>query len=117
MGREATAWRPAADGCSLLVRVRLTPNASAEEVGGIEATKDGPALRVRVRAIPKGGKANAALEGLLANRFGMAKSAVSVRSGHRSRVKLVVLAGDRDVLMALLGAAAVPAGSARGKQQ
>ncbi len=50
-------------------------------------------LRVRVSAPPVDGRANAALERLLANALGTPKSAVSVAVGGRSREKLVDIDG------------------------
>lgn len=50
-------------------------------------------LRVRVAAPPVDGRANAALERLLASALGAPKSAVSVAVGGRSREKLVDIDG------------------------
>jgi uncharacterized protein YggU (UPF0235/DUF167 family) len=43
---------------------------------------------------PEKGAANAALERLMADHFGIAKSAVAVASGATSRIKQVRLSGD-----------------------
>lgn len=51
-------------------------------------------LTARVRAVPDKGKANAALEALLAKAFGVPKSAVSLRSGHTARLKTVQIDAD-----------------------
>jgi uncharacterized protein (TIGR00251 family) len=75
------------------VRVRLTPRASRDEIAGWQ---DG-VLRVRVSAPPIEGRANAALERLLAEALGVPKSAVRVSSGARSREKLVSIAGLDDI--------------------
>ena len=50
-------------------------------------------LRVRVTAPPVDGRANVALERLLANALGAPKSAVTVAVGGRSRDKLVEVDG------------------------
>jgi hypothetical protein len=89
-------WR-AANGC-VIVRVRVTPKSSKDTIDGVEATADGPALRVRVRALPADGEANAAVERLLADWVGVPKSSVTVASGHRARVKsLKVLGAPADL--------------------
>lgn len=50
-------------------------------------------MSVKVTAAPEGGKANAAVEKLLANRLGVPKSAVSVVRGQTARVKAVEFDG------------------------
>jgi hypothetical protein len=80
------------------VRVRLTPRSSADAVEGIEATADGPAIKARVRAVPSDGEANAAVERLLADWLDVPKRTVSVTSGQKSRVKLLTVAGNPDML-------------------
>jgi len=50
-------------------------------------------LRVRVTAPPAQGRANAALERLLANALGVPPSAVRVVSGERAREKTVAIEG------------------------
>ena len=71
------------------LNVRLQPRAGADEVVG---ERDGRLL-VRVKAPPVDGRANAALEKLVAKRAGVPKSAVSVVRGHTSRDKVVRVEG------------------------
>ena len=71
------------------IRIRLTPRAARNEIVGWQ----GDVLRVRVTAPPVGGKANAALERLLAGAPGLPKSAVRVGSGARAREKTVAIEG------------------------
>ena len=71
------------------IRVRLTPRAARDEVAGWQ---DG-VLRVRVTAPPVEGRANAALERLLAGALGLPKTAVRVVSGAQSRDKTVAVEG------------------------
>ena len=73
------------------IRVRLTPRAAHDEIVGWR----GELLRVRVTAPPVGGRANAALERLLADALGVPKSAVRVVSGARAREKTVAIEGAR----------------------
>ncbi len=82
----------------IVIRVRLTPKSSRDDVTGQIATADGPALQTRVRARPSDNAANTALIALLAKAFRVAKSSVTIVGGHKSRVKLVAIDGDPDQL-------------------
>lgn len=68
--------------------VRVTPNASTDEIQG-HATDDAGReyLKLKVRAVPEGGKANRAVEKLLARALNLPKSAVRVVTGAASRIK------------------------------
>ncbi len=74
--------------------MRLTPRASADVVDGVIATTDGPALKVKVRAVPEKGAANRALEKVLAAWLGIPKSTVGLVKGQKSRLKTVHISGD-----------------------
>lgn len=50
-------------------------------------------LKIRVRAIPDKGAANAAVIKLLAKALGVSKSALELVSGHTARVKTVRVCG------------------------
>ncbi len=50
----------------------------------------------RVRAVPEAGRANAALETLIARWLGVPPSTVSVAHGGKSRLKQVALTGDSE---------------------
>ncbi len=81
----------------LLIGIRLIPNASKDQIIGIEEDATGtPHLKVKVRAVPEKGKANKALENLLAKCLGLPKSSFEVISGHTSRVKTVLITGTHD---------------------
>ena len=83
-----------------LIRVRLQPRASREEVVG---WRDG-VLIARVSAPPVDGRANAALGKLLARELGVAPSRVEVVRGERSRDKTVRVEGmDAASVAAALG--------------
>lgn len=71
------------------IRIRLTPRAARDEIAGWQ----GDVLRVRVSAPPVEGRANAALERLLARALGMPRSAVRIVSGERAREKTVAVEG------------------------
>jgi uncharacterized protein YggU (UPF0235/DUF167 family) len=51
-------------------------------------------LRIRVKAVPDKGKANAAVIALLAKALGVPKAAVTLVSGDTARLKTVAIAGD-----------------------
>ncbi|GAA0641119.1 DUF167 family protein [Brevundimonas lenta] len=77
--------------------VRLTSGASADRIDGWDVDAEGrPVLKVRVRARPVEGEANAALLKLLAKVLGVPKSAVSLERGGQSRTKLIAVAGLSD---------------------
>jgi uncharacterized protein (TIGR00251 family) len=71
------------------ISVRLTPRSSQNEVLDFE----GETLRVRVSAPPVDGRANAALERLLADRLGLTRGTVLVVAGHSGRQKVVEVEG------------------------
>lgn len=110
---QERAWRATRDGIE--VRVRLTPKAARDAVEGLARLDDGTAvLRVRVRAVPEAGRANAALTELIAARVGVAKSRVRVVAGAASRLKLVVIGGEPGALAAQLEALCAKAGRGSG---
>ena len=61
-------------------------------------------LRIRVKAVPDKGKANAAVIALLAKAMGVPKAAVTLVSGDTARLKTVAIAGDPAALEQRLGA-------------
>jgi len=96
-------YRLSPTGLSLFVRV--TPNAGRDAIDGVERRDDGPAvLRLRVKAVPDKGKANAAVLVLLAKALGVPKSALSVVSGETARLKTIAVVGQGAELVARLEA-------------
>lgn len=73
------------DGDDLILRIRLQPRASKNQVVG----EQGGMLKVRLTAPPVDGKANAALIEFLADLFQVPKSRVALVSGETSREKRV----------------------------
>lgn len=93
-------WRLVPGGAEL--RVRAQPGASKDAIEGRGEDGAGQAfLKVRVRAIPEKGKANTAIEQLLAKALGLPKSAVSVEKGETQRIKTVRISADPSIAAAL----------------
>lgn len=79
--------------------LHVQPGAKKTEVAGVH----GDALKIRLAAPPVDGKANAALIAFVADRLGLAKSAVSLKSGQTSRRKVLeVSAAPADTVARLL---------------
>ena len=70
---------------SVTIQVRVKPNARVSE---LEKGADGSWV-ARLKAPPVDGKANRELIELVAERFGVAKAGVSIRTGAGGRLKLV----------------------------
>ena len=89
----------ASDG--LRLQLRVTPNAAHDRIDGPATLADGTCvLRLRVRAVPEGGKANAAVIQLLARALGLPRSAVTLVAGDTARLKAVRISGDPSDLAA-----------------
>ena len=84
------------------MRVRAQPNASKDAIEGVGEEASGRRyLKIRVRAVPERGKANAAIEALLAEALGVPKSAVAVEKGETQRIKTVRISADASIRKAL----------------
>jgi uncharacterized protein YggU (UPF0235/DUF167 family) len=95
----SSVFRPVRGGIALFVR--LTPHALKDEIGNIEMTADGREhLAARVRAIPDKGKANAALEKLVAAWLGVPRTTVTVSAGFTQRLKSLRIDGETAELAA-----------------
>ncbi len=101
-------------GNSLRVKVKVVPGASGDKVVGWLAD----ALKVRVRAAPEKGKANRAVETLLAGALAVDEACVKIVSGHSASRKVVEIAGVSEAemrrrvkLLPITGAAATNASS------
>ena len=78
-----------ADGKDTLLRVRVQPRASREDVIGEAEGR----VRVALTAPPVEGAANDALRRFIAARLGVARGRVTLESGEKSREKTVRIAG------------------------
>lgn len=84
------------------LRVRAQPGASRDQIEGVGEDAAGQRfLKVRVRAVPEKGRANAAIEALLAKALGVPKSAVTVEKGETQRIKTVRISADQSIGAAL----------------
>jgi uncharacterized protein (TIGR00251 family) len=86
----------------VILAVRLTPKSSRDEIAGVEDHGGECVLKARVRAIPEAGRANTALETLIARWLGVSSSTVSVAHGGKSRLKQVAVTGDAEALSRLI---------------
>jgi uncharacterized protein (TIGR00251 family) len=83
--------------------VRLTPKGGRDAIDGIAQLADGRSvLKVRVRAAPSEGEANAALLRLIAKAAGVPPRDVALTAGATGRIKQLAIAGDPPVLIAAL---------------
>ena len=88
---------------ALILTIRVTPRAHRDTL----SIDDGQ-LRVRLRAAPVEGAANAALIALLADRLGLPRRAISIVHGETSRIKRLAITGvTAEVLHKKLAAATV----------
>jgi uncharacterized protein (TIGR00251 family) len=104
---SAAFFRKERDGVTLFVR--LTPRSTKDAIEDVEETEAGRAhLKARVRAVPEDGKANAALEKLLARWLTVAARDVSIAAGATSRLKQIRISGDPEALAVKLAALGSP---------
>jgi uncharacterized protein (TIGR00251 family) len=83
------------------IAVKVVPRAARDEIVGWL----GDALKIRIAAPPTDGRANAALESLLAAALGVPRRSVRVTSGHGAARKLVEVEGlERNEVERLLSA-------------
>ena len=71
------------DGADLILQVRARPRAGRDEWAGLREGR----FEVRITAPPVDGQANAHLREFLADRFGVAKSRVTLLAGETGRDK------------------------------
>jgi hypothetical protein len=95
-------WRASKAG--LLLDVRVSPKAAHDGIDGLADTPQGPAIKVRVRAVPDQGEANAAVETVVARWLGLPVRQVAVARGHKSRVKTLQIGGEPGALASLVAA-------------
>ncbi|MET0539269.1 MAG: DUF167 family protein [Xanthobacteraceae bacterium] len=88
-----------------MLDVRLTPKGGRDAVEGIAGLADGcSVLKVRVRAAPHEGEANAALIRFLAKMLRVAPRDIQLAGGATTRLKRLWIAGPADALSSRLEA-------------
>jgi uncharacterized protein (TIGR00251 family) len=97
-------FRSAASG--VILPVRLTPKSGRDEITGVESFGGDAVLKARVRAAPEAGRANEALERLIARWLKLPPTTVSVTQGGKSRLKQVLIEGEVEQLSKLIEARA-----------
>ena len=70
-----------------------------------------PVLKARVRALPEAGRANAALEKLIARWLGVPPTSVKIARGTKSRLKQISVEGDSAGLAERIAASVAALGS------
>jgi uncharacterized protein (TIGR00251 family) len=81
-------WR----GPDLLLYCQLQPQAVRDEfVGVVCSDPHGERLKIRIKAPPLDGRANARLIAFLARQFGVVQRAVHIESGAAGRLKTVLI--------------------------
>ncbi len=92
-----TQWFRQAGECVTL-SIYVQPGAKKTEVAGLH----GDALKIRIKAPPVEGQANALLCKYLAERFAVPLRAVTLKAGDLSRNKVVEICGSRVIPASLL---------------
>jgi uncharacterized protein len=101
-GDNSTSYIPRRCDGGVILAVRLTPKSATDEVKGVELFDGASVLVARVRALPEAGRANQALEKLIARWLGVPPSMVSVAQGGKSRLRQVKVEGNADRLAQLV---------------
>ena len=96
-------WFRVAGNGRITLTLHIQPGAKKTEFAGLH----GEALKIRLAAPPVDGMANEALVKFLAEMLGLPKSAVSLKSGQRSRRKVLEISStDSSVFTTLIRCAA-----------
>jgi uncharacterized protein (TIGR00251 family) len=81
-------WR----GPDLVLYCHLQPQAARDEfVGVVRSDPHGERLKIRIKAPPLDGQANARLTAFLAREFGVIQRAIHIESGASGRLKTVLI--------------------------
>jgi uncharacterized protein (TIGR00251 family) len=77
--------------------IRVTPQASVNQIKREEQADGSVLFKVYVTVPPEDGKANDAVIKLLAKHFGVAKSHIEIIRGHTHRNKVIMVQGIDDL--------------------
>jgi len=79
----------------MIMTVRITPNASRDEVTGVDV--DG-VVRIKVQSPPVEGAANKRLVKFLSKKAGVSKSSIRLLRGETARIKVIEIDGDEQTV-------------------
>ena len=83
-----------------LLKIRAVPNAKKTQVVGYL----GDAVKIKVQAVPEGGRANKELEEFFAEKLSLPRKNVCVSVGETARDKLIRIEGiSREAALTMLG--------------
>ncbi len=71
------------------LRVKVIPKSPKNEITEIMESDEGVTVKVRIRAVPEKGKANAELIKFLSKESGVPKENISILSGKTEQLKLI----------------------------
>ena len=84
----------------VLLRVRVTPNASVCKVCGVFADADGTEyLKISLTAVPEKGRANKALIAFLSEVLRLPKAAFEIVGGETDRYKSLEISGEAAMII------------------
>ncbi|MDR2842958.1 MAG: DUF167 domain-containing protein [Spirochaetaceae bacterium] len=83
----------------ILLNLKVVPGSSSNKICNVENDR----VKIKIASQPENGKANAALIGYFSNLLGCAKKEVSIKSGEKSRLKVISLPLEyKETLMSAL---------------
>ena len=82
----------------MIIEVRVITNAKKREL-----KFEGDSLKVKITALPKEGKANAALIEYLADFFGIKKSEIKIIKGEKEKRKFISLPLEEEQIAKVMG--------------
>lgn len=72
------------------LRIKVVPKSSKNEIAEIFTDEEGEqTIKIKIKAVPEKGKANAALIKFLSKETGISKSDITILNGHTSALKLI----------------------------
>lgn len=74
---------------TVLLRIRVQPRSSPESLAGYHQNS----LKIKIKSAPVDGEANAACIKFLASLFRLPKSSLTIKTGHKSRSKIIEIEG------------------------
>ena len=76
-------------GDDLILHCRIQPNASADEIVGVQPDANGESVKIRITAPPVDGKANQYLIQFVAKAFSVSKRDIMIEKGQSGRQKRI----------------------------